>query len=136
MAAPAASPVTPKHCQSGCNGKLCQDGKNTPHAKMSDYIAELRADGYTSLRERYYIQLQNSYPALGATQPLAQQEPNQVDIANQQNDPEDTSEQVDQVDNSETLTIEQSISTPKSTPNILTEQVTQLETTVLKKTPE
>ena len=60
----------------------------------------------TTMRDRFYIQLQNSFCALGDNQPPAQQEPNQLIIADKQNDPE----QVSQVESTKPLSTDPHLS--------------------------
>ena len=67
---------------------------------MSEYINELKADGYTSLREAYYQELRSSFPPLGTSQPLQQLDMSQVDIHDQQ----DNTEEVDDDDDGLELT--------------------------------
>ena len=56
---------------------------------MSEYINNLKADGYTSLRETYYQELRTSFPPLGNMQTPQQLDLSQVDVYDQQVDTED-----------------------------------------------
>ena len=57
---------------------------------MSNYIHQLKEEGYVPLRTRHYNELQNSYPALNRKQPLNHQDLFQVDIIDQQTDQGDS----------------------------------------------
>ena len=56
---------------------------------MSEYISELKAEGYPSLRETFYNEQRASFPALGSKQPSPQLDYSQVDHDDQQVDTED-----------------------------------------------
>ena len=63
---PPGAPTLPSHCKGGGNGKVCEE-MHTPRARMADYIQDLKNQGYTSLRDRYYEELRTSYPSLTPT---------------------------------------------------------------------
>ena len=67
---------------------MCEE-KKTDRCKMSDYINELKNDGYVSLRTQYYTNLQRSFPALDRNRPSSLTDPNQVDMLDQQTDQEE-----------------------------------------------
>ena len=56
-------------CPGGGNGKMCQI-KETPRAKMADYVETLKAEGYMSLRDEYFAKKaaeKAAFPALECT---------------------------------------------------------------------
>ena len=67
---------------------MCEE-KKTLRCKMSDYINELKNDGYVPLRTQYYTNLQKSFPALDKNHPSSLTDPNQVDMLDQQTDQEE-----------------------------------------------
>ena len=79
----------------------------TTRAKMSYYLQELKEDGYTSLRTRYYTNLQSSFPALDRNQSPSLPDPGQVDILDQQNNQAEEAE----------LQEEQEEQTPQASPS-------------------
>ena len=56
---------------------------------MSTYLGELRAEGYSSLRQTYFDTLRTSFPLLGSSQPLQPLDMSQVDIHDLQEDDAD-----------------------------------------------
>ena len=54
---PTSSSITasPGHCPGGGDGKICED-MNTPRAKLSDYIATLRDEGYMTLKDLHHAE--------------------------------------------------------------------------------
>ena len=67
---------------------MCEE-KKTLRCKMSDYINELKNDGYVPLRTQYYTNLQTSFPALDKNHPPSLTDPGQVDMLDQQTDQEE-----------------------------------------------
>ena len=64
---PSSSPPSSTNfCPGGGNGKMCQV-KETPRAKMADYIETLKTEGYMSLRDEYFAKkaaVKDAFPAL------------------------------------------------------------------------
>ena len=58
----ASSPITKADCPGGGDGKTCKS-RNTPRAKMSNYIELLRTEGYVSLRDQHFS-VQTAFPSL------------------------------------------------------------------------
>ena len=110
----ASSPLLPSHCQSGGNGKMCEE-KKTNRCKMSDYINELKNDGYVPLRTQYYTNLQRSFPALDRNQPSSLTDPKQVDMLDQQTDQEEHPEKQVEEETPQVSPPAQDVSVPKDT---------------------
>ena len=74
---PTSSSATPSpgHCPGGGDGKICED-MDTPRAKLSDYIAALKEEGYISLKDLHLAEKAArcaAFPSLGAPSVSARQ---------------------------------------------------------------
>ena len=93
---------------------MCEE-KKTDRCKMSDYINELKNDGYVPLRTQYYTNLQRSFPALDRNQPSSLTDPKQVDMLDQQTDQEEHPEKQEEEETPQVSPPAQDVSVPKDT---------------------
>ena len=87
---PPSSSTTPhaSSCKGGGNDKICKT-MLTERTSMTNYIKSLKDEGYTSLRDEYYDNI-NSFPSLGKPVKTNVQDPDTIDKEDQTNYEEDS----------------------------------------------
>ena len=111
----SSSTLSSGHCPAGGDGKICEDMK-TPRAKLAQYIASLREEGYMSLKDQHLAEKAARYaafPSLGGTADISRQKFFNSIIQVGENENENDEESiVDQNANPDMPVIEVTPSTP------------------------
>ena len=109
------SPLLSSHCKGGGNGKMCEKN-GTPRTKMSDYIADLKTEGYKTLRAQHYNHSSTAFPALqGSGTPPVDLD---MELVNSRDLNDDTNDSTDPPNTATPHTSPPDISTSQDTPKI------------------